>query len=301
MVVNLEPRQEPVDLPMLPEYDPRTANYVEEQLMESGIDLKRAMDWLQWAEAMVENQELTVPVLLGLCNIRRPRCPATTAGALFWYVEKMAAERTLGPKICGTSTAPTAALKLSWPMLLTLLRYLEREQIRATIDILLDVVVGVFGISATHGDLMAVVSAAPEGTCVVESVPWPTAHEEGALGATMVVNLEPRQEPVDLPMLPEYDPRTADFVEQELIESGVDPRRTAEWLRQAHAAAAGTGQELTATALLAILADCTPCCLPATAGALLWHWEKMGAERAAHSETAAETAAPRSQVSLESP
>jgi hypothetical protein len=299
MVVNLEPRQEPVDLPVLPHYDPRTANFVEEQLIESGIDPKRTMDWLQEAQAMSESRDLTVQVLLALGELRKPSCPATTVGALFWYVEKMAAERaalaqTLGQEIRTASTDPTPpdALKLTWPMLLTLLRYVEREQIRATLDILLDVVLVVFGISATYEDLMAVVSAAPEGACVVEPVPWPTAHEEGALGATMVVNLEPRQEPVDLPVLPQYDPRTADFVEQELIESGIDQRRTTDWLRQAHAKAAGEGEELMATVLFAFLADCTPCSLPATAGALLWYWEKMAAEQTARSEREIETATP---------
>merc|ERR1719362_2053309 len=153
-----------------------------------------------------------------------------------------------------------ACARLTWPLLKAVLGLLQREQIRSSLDVIVEVCQGAFCLECGLWDIIAAAAAAPSGACAVDAAPWPVDNLERVDGDTQlllstVLCLNTADAIAGARVFPPYSAALESAVEHEFQSQEGAACNIELWLQGAHAAASANGLVLTVPMILALLSS----------------------------------------------
>jgi hypothetical protein len=174
-------------------------------------------------------------------------------------------------------------IRLTWPLLKAVLGLLHREQIRSSLDVIVEVCQGAFCLECDLWDILAAAAMAPTDVCFIDAAPWPednleSVDSEAQLLSSIVLALNTASTVAGTRVFPPYSATLESAVEREFQSQEGAASNLELWLQGAHAAASANGLVLTVPMILALLSSQQVVPSGCSGGALLWYWEKMCAQ-----------------------
>jgi len=173
--------------------------------------------------------------------------------------------------------------RLTWPLLKAVLGLLQSEQIRSSLNVIVEVCQGAFCLECDLWDILAAAAMAPTGACFIDAAPWPednleSMDSETQLLSSIVLALSTTSTVAGTRVFPPYSATLESVVEHEFQSQEGAGCNIELWLQGAHAAASANGLVLTVPMILALLSSQQVVPSGCSGGALLWYWEKMCAQ-----------------------
>jgi len=171
---------------------------------------------------------------------------------------------------------------LSWPLLRTLLSISRREQIRCSIDVIVEACRAFFTLDCTPLDVVEALNQAPPGEYELIHAPWPLPCAEQGSGpsgsASVLIRFLGDDEGGRLcksKVCPPYTEGMKDVVEEEMASESINPQAVMEWVQLVQRQAAGAGLEFNIARLLALVESHRDSAPAVSVGTMLWFSEKV--------------------------